>query len=624
MRNLKVLGMVLLLLTLASSLSAEVPALMNYQGRLTDNVGSPLNGTYSISFVLYDDSTGGAPFWNETHPALEVTDGMFSVVLGETSDLYVWKFHDPDCWMSIKVGSDAPITPRTRITAVPYSLITGSIHGAEGGPINGHVDIFGNLTVVGTANLGYGNEANGYSAIAGGVNDTVIGDYSAVMAGQHNVVTSNHSVISGGKSNIASNLYTTVSGGNDNEASAYGATVCGGYGNLANGRYSIAVGGQYNSAEGDYSFASGYHARAVHDGCFVWADDNAADFTSSGPNQFLIRASSGVGIGITTPATDLDVDGNIMARGTLRSGWTGYSILIDGPNSQITTNSGQIDFVDADLFTSGNVGIGTTTPNDLLEITDANGAGITLASDVGQTAPRITIVNADNPQSTFLTARDGDAFDIESPYGVALLSIETSGQIGIGRYDPYHKLHVEGNLRAEGNIQARDSILAESHIKAGGNLYAADTASAAIVEIRGGADLAEPFPLSELEGTIIPGTIVVIDEKNPGHLKSSYEPYDKKVAGIVSGAGGVNPGITMSQQNVLGGGVEIALSGRAFALADASYGAIVPGDLLTTSGTPGHAMRVSDNRLAPGSVIGKAMTPLREGTGLVLVLVNLQ
>lgn len=621
MRKLNVCAIAVMLFALVSYLSAEVPTLMNYQGRLTDDSGNPLDGTYSITFMLYDDSTGGASFWNETHSAVEVSEGMFSVVLGETSDLHVWKFHDPDCWMSIKVGTDVAITPRTRITAVPYSLITGSIHGAEGGPINGHVDILGNLVVVGTFSLGYGNRANGYAAIVGGANDTINADYSAILGGHENVVTGNYSVISGGLNNLADNLYTTVSGGKDNEAAERAATVCGGESNSANGQYSAVIGGSYNSAGGDHSFAAGYHAKAEHDGSFVWADENAADFMTSYNNQFLIRASGGVGIGTSMPEEELDVDGNIMARGTLNSGW---NITIDGPNSRITADNDTIDFVGANLFTSGNIGIGTTSPSDMIEIAGADGAGITLASDVGQTAPRITIVNADNLQSTFLTARDGDAFDIESPYGVALLSIETSGQVGIGRYDPYHKLHVEGNLRAEGNIQARDSILAESHIIAGGNLYAADTASAAIVEIRGGADLAEPFPLSECQGTLPPGTIVVIDENNPGHLKSSHIPYDKKVAGIVSGAGGVNPGITMSQQDVLGGGVEIALSGRAFALADASYGAIEPGNLLTTSSTPGHAMRVADNGRAPGSVIGKAMTPLRDGTGLVLVLVNLQ
>jgi hypothetical protein len=59
-------------------------------------------------------------------------------------------------------------------------------------------------------------------------------------------------------------------------------------------------------------------------------------------------------------------------------------------------------------------------------------------------------------------------------------------------------------------------------------------------------------------------------------------------------------------------------------MADAGTGPIEPGDLLTTSDTPGHAMRVVDHDRANGAILGKAMTSLDEGRGLVLVLVSLQ
>ena len=66
------------------------------------------------------------------------------------------------------------------------------------------------------------------------------------------------------------------------------------------------------------------------------------------------------------------------------------------------------------------------------------------------------------------------------------------------------------------------------------------------------------------------------------------------------------------------------MTGRVYCRADASAGAILPGDLLTTSDTPGHAMKATDHDRAQGAVIGKAMTGLKEGHGLVLVLVSLQ
>ena len=144
-----------------------------------------------------------------------------------------------------------------------------------------------------------------------------------------------------------------------------------------------------------------------------------------------------------------------------------------------------------------------------------------------------------------------------------------------------------------------------------------------LLQITGGADLAEPFDVGGEQG-VSSGALLVIDDENPGKLKLSDREYDSRVAGVVSGAGGVNPGLTLSQQDVFEGGQNVALSGRVYAMADVSNGPIRPGDLLTTSSRPGHAMRATDRDRSHGAVIGKAMSVLDEGEGLVLVLVNLQ
>jgi hypothetical protein len=151
----------------------------------------------------------------------------------------------------------------------------------------------------------------------------------------------------------------------------------------------------------------------------------------------------------------------------------------------------------------------------------------------------------------------------------------------------------------------------------GGNVTQVKT-----LRITGGADLAEPFAMSHND--ITPGTVVVIDEEHPGRLKLSAQAYDTRVAGIVSGANGVNPGIALHQEGVLEGGQNVALSGRVYVQADAQQGAIRPGDLLTTSSVPGHAMKVTDHARAQGAILGKAMSALAEGQGMVLVLVTLQ
>lgn len=147
------------------------------------------------------------------------------------------------------------------------------------------------------------------------------------------------------------------------------------------------------------------------------------------------------------------------------------------------------------------------------------------------------------------------------------------------------------------------------------------------LEITGGSDLSENFDVAPaLDGTTPEaGMVVAIDPDNPGRLALSNAAYDPLVAGVISGAGGVETGMIMGQRgSVADGAVPVALAGRVYVRVDASYGAVKPGDLLTTSDTPGHAMKVDDPSRAYGTVIGKAMTGLEHGRGLVLVLVSLQ
>ena len=138
-----------------------------------------------------------------------------------------------------------------------------------------------------------------------------------------------------------------------------------------------------------------------------------------------------------------------------------------------------------------------------------------------------------------------------------------------------------------------------------------------------GADLAEPFPMKE--ETVEKGSVVVIDKEHPGQLKRSTQAYDKRVAGIVSGAGDIPVGAILGNMPGSGDDHPIALTGRVWVNADATKRAIEPGDLLTTADRPGYAMTVTDPTRGIGATLGKAMTAMEKGrTGLVLVLVNLQ
>lgn len=148
-------------------------------------------------------------------------------------------------------------------------------------------------------------------------------------------------------------------------------------------------------------------------------------------------------------------------------------------------------------------------------------------------------------------------------------------------------------------------------------------AAATVLEIRGGSDLAERFA-TVANTKVEPGTVMVIDEDHPGKLKVSDAAYDGKVIGIISGAGGINTGLTLHQDGALEGDLVVAIAGRVYCKAEASSAPIKPGDLLTTSNVPGYCMKANDRDQAYGAVIGKALTGLDKGEGLVLAIVNLQ
>jgi hypothetical protein len=136
-----------------------------------------------------------------------------------------------------------------------------------------------------------------------------------------------------------------------------------------------------------------------------------------------------------------------------------------------------------------------------------------------------------------------------------------------------------------------------------------------------GADCAEEFEVAA-SAEAEPGTVMVLDEY--GALQLSHQAYDKRVAGVISGAGHYKPGIVLDKQQSSENRMPVALVGKVYCKADAHHASIEVGDLLTTSDTLGHAMKASDPLKAFGAVIGKALRPLREGQGLIPILIALQ
>jgi hypothetical protein len=240
---------------------------------------------------------------------------------------------------------------------------------------------------------------------------------------------------------------------------------------------------------------------------------------------------------------------------------------------------------------SGNVGIGTLNPQTLLDI---SGGALRIANQ-GDGAVLLTL-RSERPWE-FRQLRTGAATALElasASTGSKHFIINTPGRVGIGTTNPGAKLDIAGTTRTR------------------------------VLEITGGSDVAESFDIVATR-TIRPGMVVVIDSANPGWLRMSDRAYDRAVAGIVSGANGLATGLLMAENHRTGNGaVSVALTGRVYCLVDAVNGPIRPGDLLTTSNIPGHAMKATDRHRAEGAIIGKAMTALKSGRGFVLVLVTLQ
>lgn len=310
-----------------------------------------------------------------------------------------------------------------------------------------------------------------------------------------------------------------------------------------------------------------------------------------------------------------------------------------------------LNTVRATFQSNGNVGIGTSSPSVKLHVDGGTGDHVALFESSGDSYVDVKL-------------RDGSALDAwVSALDGALLFQRLGGNVGIGTAFPAERLHVAGGTDVEpndggyivtGNTAGANIAIDDNEIMArnngaastlylnndGGDVVIANGATTIVstLQINGGSDIAEPFNVNAAAGLgaepgdaspsrgIEPGMVVSIDPQNPGELRLATTAYDAAVAGIISGAGGVNPGMMLRQPGTLADGEHpVAMTGRVWCWCDAdASGPIRPGDLLTTSDTPGHAMRASDRERAYGATIGKAMTALNGGSGLVLVLVSLQ
>jgi hypothetical protein len=638
-------ALALIIAGVSSSIARAQGTAFTYQGRIHDT-GTPVNGVYDLRFAAYGVAGGGTPLAGPvTNSAVAVRDGFFTVTLDFGANL----FTGAPRWLEVGVRSNGvepfvDLSPRQALTASPYALFAGTSSNVASGAVvrtlNGLKD---NVTLAAGANMTITPSGNTLtlSAAGGGAQWRLNGANAYFDDGRVGVGTNDPAAaleVSGWNGNTL--LYATA----PRPTLIFRDT-------FASGGARSIIGG----ADGDLRF----YTESFWDG-------------SNPAAQMAFTTNGMLGIGTFTPLSALHIYGRadaIRLTGakpflTLEDKASGLFSRIQGAEAGIRlATQGAVTGSDPSgvlaLTGFGYTGVGTTSPKHKLSIAGGphwtanawsgaieleNSAAIAWQANangqrfgMGHTGGGFYLFrtasdpgdNAAQAIYDFFVGDDGRV-GIGTTFPGSQLDIVAQNGLRISGYQPFLTLRDSNAGYARGVIQSVSGGLyfeTESYLSgANPNNYArlANSGNFSVknLTIRGGADIAEPFELSS--GDLPPGSVVVIDDEHPGKLKVSSVAYDTRVAGIVSGANGVNSGLSLQQEGELDSGQNVALSGRVYVLADAADNPIRPGDLLTTSSTVGHAMKVSDHQRAHGAILGKAMSSLAEGQGMVLVLVTLQ
>jgi len=651
----------------AASLHAQVPQLLNYQGRVISN-GTNFTGNGQFKFALVN-AAGAVTYWSNdgtsvagSQPAAAVTlavaSGLYSVLLGDTSlagmtAIPATVFNNGDVrlrvWFNDGVTGSQLLTPDQRIAAVGYAMMganvpDGSITTAKlaDGAITAAKIADGTIVTADLAanSVNSGHIIDGQVANAdlanNAVNSAKVQD--ATLTGADLAVNTVTSVqladsIELGNSATSGQLDIFRNGtgtesirlfGGSSQISTYGsdgleqARLWGpSWGelilnnSLANNATAVTLTAQ-GSAGGRLTLNNtNGSSRAILEG------ENTGGLltllTADGNTGAVLYGNEGAGSGALSLRNT-----NGLARFRAYGGPSDGSLELYSNNGRLTfaaeggegTSGSQVNMwqsngvrtlqFDAENGFEGGGFIGLY----------ANDGGAAIVASAGTQGGALTVYEEDGTATTLIhNVSDAGVVSVRNSSGVETAYIwgrnnagQTGGQIGLKNSSGVQTITIDADSAGDGKITTQ------------------------VLQITGGSDLSENFEVNAGSDPLEAGMIVSIDPKNPGELVLSRTAHDKRVAGILSGAGGVKTGMLMGQAGTKADGKHpVALTGRVYCWVDAdASGAVEPGDLITTSATPGHGMKAANHSLASGAIIGKAMTSLEKGRGLVLVLVSLQ
>jgi hypothetical protein len=556
------------LLTLACAYAQGVTQPFTYQGFLRQG-GAPLNNpSQSMRFRIFDALTGGTMLWDSGALTVNVSNGLFTVQLNPPASIWT----GADRFLEIQVGATT-LSPRVRIGSTPYANTATLLNMFQSGTMNPDRMVITHSPAFSNWGLMYRDTDDSFHFLAGGttVLRVGLGGPTALQipagAAAGRVLTSDASGNASWQPLPPSATVWAVSGTN-----IYNTNT----GNVGIGTNAPAarldiLGGNWDTAstEGDLRIGDATYRLKIGVATGGGGAGHATIAAQGGVNLLSLGAG-------TTLATQRAL--TITGAGNVGIGTASPAAKLDvNGNTILRGNISFDDDIRSIIFPP------TTAPNEPM---------IYMFSSGTSNSDRMVIAHSPSYSNWGIQYRDSDDSIHFQGAGFTHVRIGLGdGNVGIGTASPAAKLDVNGTARVK------------------------------VLEITG-ADLAEKFPTTE---TLEPGTVVEIDPDNPGHLRKAQGAYNKRVAGVVAGANGLSKGIILGNLEGSENHTPIAISGRVWVYADATQEAIEPGDLLTTSDTPGYAMKASDPSRAHGAVLGKAMTRLEKGkTGMVLVLVNLQ
>ena len=555
-----------------------------YQGVLTDSSG-PLNGSCDLTFTLYDSpGPGGNPVpplgSGSPNPNTKLNSQVSGGLVTTTLDFGPSAFTGGPRWLEITVhdtkpgGATTTLSPRQQLTPLPYAIYAENAATVASGSVvqslNGLKD---NVTLAAGANVTLtpsGNTLTIASAAGGtGIWSPIAGGGTYYNGGNVGIGTS----VPDAPLTLAPGSEIKIA---DPTTPGWGTFL----GNDASGNATLAVAG---------------HDLKIYSGFENVLQLGVPEYTANGGK--VIIPGGNVGIGTASPSALLNVVGTGILGNTfqekIQSGGVTLALAANPNGGEIQSMGGQPLYINHNgnpvIFADNvpaNVGIGTANPDATLEVV-GNVAGSLRYNTPGAA---VSITNTSLPLSGFfsvgLNVGGENAINAFSQSGNSV-SIATS-QFSLDAYGPQASARFTASGTINGAVlELRNDNTASPntflgainfnnpgrsypgqiaygaddsfHFTVGGNdrmqILNDGTVSVPVLQING-ADVAEPFDLSA-QG-IPKGSVMVIDEEHAGQLKLSDHAYDARVAGILSGANGVHPGIRLKQEGFNDHGEEIA------------------------------------------------------------------